>query len=146
MKILYAVLICASLFVATVASGGSGDPIEPKDLKYKISLTLGSKGTIQFKQRGNELIEPALVKDPDWKQPGIGVEFRKEPKFLALALRNSLAKALRYRAAIRLKGQKDYTETSLIAPIRSGLISYEAWQDPIEELVLFDFALTDEKL
>jgi hypothetical protein len=134
------------LFAAATAFATPGDRIEPKNLKYKIFLTLGSKGTVQFKQNGDRLTEPTLVKDPDWKQLGIGVEFRKEPKFLALALRNGLPKALRYRAAIRLKDRKEYVETSLIVPIRSGLISFEAWQDPIEELVLFDFKLTDEKV
>jgi hypothetical protein len=28
----------------------------------------------------------------------------------------------------------------------AGLVSFETWQEPIEELVLFDFKLTDEKL
>lgn len=65
---------------------------------------------------------------------------------MALKLTNGLPKALRYRAAIRIKGRKDYVETSLILPVMTGLVSYETWQDPIEELVLFDFKLTNEKL
>jgi len=146
MKTLHATSICVLLFVAGTGWAAPGDRIDTKALKDKVPLTLGSKGTVQFTQHGGKLADPKLIEDPNWKQPGIGVEFRKEPKFLALALRNGLAKPLRYRAAIRLNGSKDYIETSLIVPIRSGLISMEAWQEPIEELVLFEFALTDEKL
>jgi hypothetical protein len=138
--------ICVLLFVVGTGWAAPGDGIDTKALNYKISLTVGSKGTVQFKQNGDMLTEPKLIEDPNWKELGVGVEFHKEPKFFALALRNGLSKPLRYRAAIRLNGSKEYVETSLIVPIRSGLISMEAWQEPIEELILFDFALTDEKL
>ena len=133
------------LLCVTSALAAPHDRIDPKALKDKVSLKLGSKGTIQFKQNGDAFTEPTLVKDPDAKQPGIGVNFDKKPEFLALTLENRLPKALRYRAAIRLKGRKDYFETSLIVPIPPGLVSYETWQDPIEELILFEFKFTDEK-
>jgi len=132
--------------IAATALAASGDRIEAKDLKNKVSLTLGTKGTVQFKQKGDELSEATIAKDPEGKLPGIGVEFKKEPEFFALMLQNRLPKALRYRAALRLKGRKEYVETSLIVPVMAGLFSGESWQDPIEELVLFDFKLTDEKL
>lgn len=123
------------------------DPIKPDEIKEKISLTLGTKGIIQFKQEGNVLSAPVLAKEADPKQPGVSVEFGKQPEFLALNLKNLFPKALRYRAAIRLKGSKDFVETSLVLPVYAGLFSYETWQDPrIEELLLFDFKLTDEKL
>jgi hypothetical protein len=134
-----------TLLCTAAAPAAPRDRIDAKALKDKISLTLGTKGTIQFKQQGDALAEPKLVKDADEKQPGISVEFKKHPEFIALMLRNGLPKALRYRAAIRLKGREDYFETSLIVPVMAGLVSFETWQDPIEELVLFEFKLTDEK-
>lgn len=145
MKSLYVVAVSVSMLVAAGTSARPGDQIEPKKLKHKVWLTLGSEGTIQFKQQGDELTKPKLVKNADKDQPGIWVEFNKQPNFLGLALKHRFSKALRYRAAMRLKGEDFFTETNLIVPIRSGLISYEAWQDPIEELILFDFKLTDEK-
>ena len=134
------------LLCTAAAPAAPRDRIDPKDLKDKVSLTLGSKGTIQFKQQGDALIEAKLVKEPDEKQPGISVEFKKYPEFLALKLKNGLPKALRYRAAIRLKDSEDYVETSLILPVHAGIVGFETWKDPIEELILFDFKLTDEKL
>jgi hypothetical protein len=47
---------------------------------------------------------------------------------------------------MRLKVRKEYFETSLIVPVTVGIMGFETWQDPVEELVLFDFKLTDEKL
>ena len=121
------------------------DRVDLKELKLKVSLTLGSKGTIEFKQQGDGLTAATLIKSPHDKNPGISVEFTKQPEFFALTLQNQLPKALRYRAAVRLKGRKDFFETSLIVPVMAGLISSEIWADPIAELVLFDFNLTDEK-
>lgn len=144
MKTLGIIAVFTGLCFAS-ALAAPGDRIDAKDLKNKVTLTLGSKGTIQLKPLANALNEPTLIKDPDEKQPGISVEFKKEPDFLALNLKNRLPKALWYRAAVRLKGRKEYVETSLIVPVAAGLISFETWQDPIEELVLFDFRLTDEK-
>jgi hypothetical protein len=135
-----------TLLGTAISPATPGDQIDPKDFKDKVSLTLGTQGTIQFKQGGNTITSATLIKDPDQKQPGISVEFKKQPEFLNLMLKNGLPKALRYRAAIRMKGRKDYIETSLIVPVMAGLLSFETWQDPIEELILFDFKLTDEKL
>lgn len=135
-----------TLFLTAAALGAPGDRIAAKDLKGKISLHVGTKGTIQFKQQGDVLAEPMLVSDPDGNLPGVGVACQMEPKLFLLILRNRLSKALRYRAVVRLKGRSEFVETSLIVPVMTGLSSYESWQDPIEELVLFDFQLTDEKL
>jgi hypothetical protein len=133
------ILICAATVFAAPR-----DRIDPKDLKDKVSLTLGTKGTIQFKQQGDTLTEPKLVKAADEKTPGMSVEFKKDDQLLMLTVQNPFPKALRYRAAARLKGRKEYVETSII-PVMAGLLSFESWQDPIEELILFDFKLTDEK-
>jgi len=122
------------------------DSIDPATLKDKVSLALGAKGTIQFTRDGDTLTAPVLVKGAGQNQPGISVEFTKRPEFIALNLQNRLPKAIRYRAAVRLKGRKDFVETSLIVPVHAGLVSFETWQDPIEEIILFEFKLTDEKL
>ena len=42
------------------------------------------------------------------------------------------------------RGKTTYFETDIVT-IMAGLSDYESWEDPIEELVLFDFKLTDEK-
>jgi hypothetical protein len=139
-------IIAAVLLGAAVASAAPRDRIDPKDLKDTVSLKVGSKGVIQFKQQGDAITEPKLVQNADPKEPGVTVEFKKNENQLMLALQNQLPKALRYRAAIRLKGRREFVETSLIVPVMAGLYSFESWQDPIEELVLFDFKLTDEKL
>jgi hypothetical protein len=139
-------LIAAIVLLCAAAEAAPGDQIDPKEHKDAVSLTLGSKGVIQLKQEGGAITAATLIKDPDQKEPGIKVEFKKEPQFLALMLKNALPKSLRYRAAIRTKGSRQFFETSLIVPVTAGLLSYETWQDPIEELVLFEFKLTDEKL
>lgn len=146
--------ICFAL-AWTLASAASvysepGERIDPKSIKEKVSVTLGIKGTIQFRQQGNALTEPKLIKGGDDKTPGVGIEFKSSPfekdrPMLMLNVENHYPKVLRYRAAMRLKGRKDYVETSII-PVLAGLMSGESWIDPIEELLLFEFKLTDEKM
>ncbi|WP_395739149.1 hypothetical protein [Prosthecobacter sp.] len=138
-------LFAIALLGTAIVSAAPGDPIDPKTFKDTVSLPLGTQGTIQFKQEGAAITAATLVADPDGKLPGIRVDFKQQHEFLGLKVKNALTKALRYRAAIRLKGSKDFQETSLINPIMAGLLGYETWKDPIEELVLFDFKLTAEK-
>ena len=64
---------------------------------------------------------------------------------LLLTVENHYLKTLRYRVAMRLKGRKDYIETSIV-PVMAGIFSGESWVDPIEDIILFEFKLTDEKL
>ena len=132
------------LFCAAAAIAAPRDLIDPKDIKEKVSVTLATKGMIQFKQQGDILSEPKLVKNAAEDKPGISVELRQKDEILTLIVKNRFSKILRYRAAARLKGRKEYVETSIV-PVMAGLFSFENWQDPIEELILFDFKLTDEK-
>ena len=145
MNILRLIATVTCLLVVTVL-GAPGDRIDDQSLKNPIRLNLGAKGFILLKELPNGQQEATLVPARPGKQPGVSVELKKEPEFIALTLQNRLPKALRYRAAVRLKGSGAYVETSLIVPVTPGLFSFESWQDPIEELVLFDFKLTDEKL
>ena len=46
--------------------------------------------------------------------------------------------------AVQLTARRIGYQTSIV-PVKSGLFGIELWQDPIEELVLFDFKLTDGK-
>jgi hypothetical protein len=135
-------LTTAFIFVcAATAFAAPRDRIDPKALKDKVSLTLGTKGTIQFKRRGDSLTEPKLTKEAQSK-PGMGVEFKKEGQLLTLRVHNPFPKALRCRAAARLKGRREYLETGIF-PVMAGLSSGRSWEDPIEEFILFDFKLTD---
>jgi hypothetical protein len=140
----FTILTVLALLGTASVMAAPNDQIDVQAIKARITLHLGDKGLIQFKRDGNTLAEPKLIQSSDEKAPGVEVEFKKEPEFLMLNLKNRFPKGLFYRAAIRLKGRTDYVETSLITPVGAGLLSLESWQDLIEELVLFDFKLTDE--
>jgi hypothetical protein len=139
-------LLAAALsFLCTAAAlAAPRERIDPKSVRDKISLTLGTKGTIQFKQQGDMLTDPKLGDADDRGKPGMGVELKKEDKLFILVVQNRFPKGLRYRAAARLKGAEDFVETSVVR-VGARLSSFESWDDPIEEIILFDFKLTDEK-
>lgn len=142
--------LALALACAANAFSESGDRVFPEKLKDKISIRIGSKCAIEFKRDGHRLLEPKKTGTPDGKSPFIEVKFEKtgsvieERPMLMLTVQNHFPKVLRYRAAMRYKGRADYIETSIV-PVFAGIMSGESWVDPIEELVLFDFKLTDEK-
>jgi hypothetical protein len=138
-------LSCPALLIAMVMSADPPDKaIDPSTLKNKVTIGLDKKLAVQFRQKGDSLSDPKLVEKVVNDPPTVSFDFRKQDDMLILTTKNPFKKDLKFRAAARLKGRKEYFETSIV-PVKAGLFSFELWQDPFDELVLFDFKLVDEK-
>jgi len=116
----------------------------PATLKDKVNIILGDKAAVQFHMEGNTLSKPTTVAKPDDKTPTVTFDFSGKDKILTLITHNPYPKTLRFRALMRMKGRSTYVETTIL-PIPAKLMSGESWGDPIEDLILFDFKLSDEK-
>lgn len=136
-----AVLVLAA--VSTVCAAAD-DKLDPAKIKDKVKISVGEKLVVRFAQKDNTLSDPKTVKQAGTDPPTPVFDFNKLEDSLALTTKNPFPKDLKFRALMRLKGQKDYVETSIV-PVKSGLFGIELWQDPIEELVLFEFKLVDDK-
>jgi hypothetical protein len=136
----------AALLTAAVATAAAppDKPVDPSTIKDKVTIKLGQKLAVQFEQQGDALSRPRGVEKAADKPPTVTFDFRKQNDMLFLITRNPFAKDMKFRALARHEGRKDYLETSIV-PVKAGLLSFELWQEPIEELVLFDFKLLDEK-
>jgi hypothetical protein len=141
MKIASLLLIMAASIFAIPLSAETPNPATLKD---KINIVLGDKAAVQFHVEGDVLSKPTVVTKPDPKTPTVTFDFSKQDNILILATKNPFPKALKFRAMLRIKGRTNYVETNIL-PIMAGLSSYESWGDPIEDLILFDFKLTDQK-
>ena len=135
--------------VLLVAAGPSAaachaQTLDPAKLKDKVVIRVGQTLAVQFDRKGDALSRPKIVKAVVENPPTLSLDFRDQEKMLYLTAKNPFAKNLKYRALARHKGHKNYVETS-IAPVMAGLFGVEIWQEPIEELVLFDFKLVSEK-
>jgi hypothetical protein len=136
-------LFLSLLALATTMTALAADKeIDPTKLKDKVTIALGKKSAVQFQRKGNKLSAPKVVEKATDDPPTLTFDFRKQDDNLMLMSKNPFKKDLKFRAAMRLKGQKEYIETSIV-PVRAELLSFEVWGDPIEELVLFDFSLID---
>jgi tetratricopeptide (TPR) repeat protein len=113
------------------------------DIKNKFAIKLGDKFSVAFEEDGGVLKNPK-VSDAGTEQLGIEVEYRREKENWILITKNRFNRALRARCLARLKDYDTYFETDIL-PVPARLLSLESWQEPIDELVLFDFKLTDEK-
>lgn len=133
-------LICSALNTNIVVD----DPPDPSMLKDKVTIEVGKKSIIEFEQKNDALVNPKTVDKSSENPPTPSFEFTKKGDNLMLVTKNPYRKDMTFRALARLKGRKDYFETSIV-PVRSGLLSFEVWSDPIEELILFEFKLTDHQ-
>lgn len=131
------------LFLLLGGNALAGDAIDPRKLKDSITIAIGEKCEVQFEEKGDALLKPVKVTTPDAAKPLISLNFKNERDMPLLVIRNAFPRTLEFRAAMKLKGRKDYIETSIL-PVGSNMSNYESWSDPIEELVLFDFKLTNE--
>lgn len=119
-------------------------PPDPAKIEDSIRITLGKKLTVQFQADGNTLKKPVITEHPDAKQPVLSLDFSQQDGNAMLDIKNGFPKALHCRCLARLKGKTAWFETNIVT-IMAGLDDFESWGDPIEELVLFDFKLIDEK-
>ena len=126
--------------------GGAPKPktVDPAPIKEKLSIKLDQKLDVQFSRKGEAISGPKVVDKPQAGVPTVHIEFKKQDEGLMLATQNPFPKSLAFRALMRYKGRTSYVETSIV-PVGAGLFGIELWQDPIEELVLFDFKLVDDK-
>ena len=141
MKIASLLLIMAASMSATLLLAEAPNPATLKD---KINIVLGDKAVVQFHVEGDVLNQPKVVTKPDSKTPTVTFDFSKQDNILILATKNPFPKTLKFRVMMRMKGRTNYVETNIL-PIMAGLSSYESWGDPIEDLILFDFKLSDQK-
>jgi hypothetical protein len=132
------------LIAIPTALDARDDTPDPATLKDKVTIAVGKKLVVEFEQKGDALTHPKVVEKPGDKPPTPSFDFRRMGDNLILSTKNPFTKDLKFRALARLKGRKDYFETSIV-PVKTGLFGIELWQDPIEELILFDFKLTDAK-
>ena len=136
--------LAVALILLVGAPAPADDKVDPAKLKDKVSVAIGKNLAVRFEQAGDKLTRPKVLAEADDKSPTPSFSFRPMGDTLFLTTKNPYPRDLQFRALARLKGRKDYFETSIV-PVKSGLFGIEVWQDPIEELILFDFKLVGGK-
>jgi hypothetical protein len=135
-------LLCLALLVCGAGAFAQLPP-DPASLKDSVKITLGKKVAVKFDVDGDLLKKPVIVEKLDTRDAGIKLDFSRKQGMIMLAISNGLKKSLHCRCLARLKGKSTYFETSIVT-IGAGLDDFESWEDPIEELVLFDFKLVNQ--
>ncbi|HWB58711.1 MAG TPA: hypothetical protein VG733_04430 [Chthoniobacteraceae bacterium] len=138
-------LVLPVLFLLAAFRAFAADaPPDPATLTDAVRISIGKKLAVKFTMDRNALKNPVIVEKLGDKEAGITLDFKKDSGILMLDIHSALGKTLRCRCLARLWGKKTWFETDVV-PVMAGLDDMETWQDPIEEVVLFDFKLTDEK-
>lgn len=111
------------------------------DLTDKVQVQLGHQVQAEFKVTGDKLIAPTLIPVKAKRLNAVFLNFYSEKSNHILRLSHSFSRTMVARCLARLQGYDAYFETDIL-PVEVRSISPELWQEPIEELVLFDFKLT----
>jgi len=90
------------------------------------------------------LVEPKVGSAGTRKPNSVWLDFREDKQGRILFVSHSFSRSMQARCLARLKGYDTYFETDIL-PVPVKTINPEIWKEPIEELVLFDFKLTDSK-
>jgi len=109
-------------------------------IKDKVAIKPGRPIDVRFQREGDALSAPEVLAGAKDGAEAVHFDLSKEGRGRTLATRNPFSKNLVFRAAVRHEGRASFVETSIV-PVRAGLIGFELWREPIEELVLFDFKL-----
>jgi hypothetical protein len=120
--------------------------IDVSKIANSVRLSLGQNNVTAFDQRGDRLVNPRRVQGAQ-QRPVVTLKFFADDQtrgLIILQIENSYPRIVRYRAAVRLKGSRDFHETNTL-PLNPNVPVLEGWKGPFEEVVVFDLRLTDEK-
>jgi tetratricopeptide (TPR) repeat protein len=110
----------------------------------KVVIKFGEKLMVHFEVDGEQLINPTAAKGDRLGETSFTLDYHLRRGQRVLFLEHSFSKIIRVRCLARLKDQDAYFETDLL-PIPPHQLNPEAWSEPIEELVLFDFHFDGKK-
>src|SRR2546430_10492319 len=140
-------LLFVALFVASAPLFAEQEyqPIDVRSLRDKVFVRMHETVTFTFDQRGDHLINPRLVKGAQ-KQPTLTLKLIRSPRGLSdLFITSTFPKTLRYRSAAHFAGRQGFLTTKTY-PVYPKIMDAEGFPASIEEFVLFDFHLTDERV
>ena len=128
-------------------------------IKDKVRITLGEEFAVEFNgSDGDRLLQPSKSEGTDAKKAPVKIKLgvtsaspAPPPRDGAtrpfLTVENDFEKTLHFRALYRLKGGKAFFEIAEdMKPLPAGEVFNNCWgfDSPVEEVVLYDFKLSDE--
>jgi hypothetical protein len=144
--------LCAHPLAPGTARAG-----DPTHIPEKVIATIGEKFAIEFNRNGDKLTKPEKTKKAEAKKLSVEVELDlttcspfppPQPGATRpfLSIKNNFEKTLNVRAAVRMKGSKEYVEiVEEMRPIPAEEMFYRCWDfdTQVEEVILYEFKLSD---
>ena len=141
---------------AAVLVGPPPKAVDVALLTDSVSATLNRSLVIDLKSDGKRL-RPNRLDEPEANANTVRIKLaetmdspvpppRDGAKRPYLSIENRYGKTLRFRAAARLKGSKEFIEIDALGPVLAGETFNKCWgfDDLVEEVVVYDFSLLDK--
>jgi hypothetical protein len=133
--------------------------VDTTAIKHKLNFKLGDEFSIEFKRDGDRLTDLSASKDAEARKGKVKVKFEVTtaspgvpPRAGAtrpyLEMENGFEKTLHFRALVRMKGSKEFFEVpEAREPLPAGESFIQCWDfdSAVEEVILFEFQLTDKR-
>lgn len=118
-------------------------PTHPDQIETKLLVKSGEKVCASFELNGDTVEKITVLKTTDDETPHFDADFTSNKDNIVTAIiHHTFPKTIRYRCLARNKGSKTWYESNMI-PAPPNFQNGETWTG-VEEIVLFDFKLTDE--
>lgn len=128
-----------------------------KDVKHRIVAAPGEEFMVEFQRDGDQITNPSKTKQVQVENLSIKVKLgltsespfpppRDGAKRPYLSVENNFGKTLHFRAMVRMKGARKYSEIAEgIEPVEAGAVMHKCWDfdTEVEEVVLYHFKLSD---
>ena len=114
----------------------------PPEKPNTVLIHPGEELYVKFEESGTALKLVSVSKEKnDQAQLIMKMDpFDKKEGMLMLKVQSKFKKTMIYKAEMRLLSKNRRQETSVV-PLLAGLMSFESWPHPIEELALYGFEL-----
>jgi hypothetical protein len=130
--------------LSTALAQSEYPPVDVHSLQDKISVRMHQTTRFVFDQRGDRLLNPRPVPGRQ-KQPSVMLQLTNEVGGMnTLLISSTYPNMLRCRGAAHFKGKSGFVTTGAYTVNRKDPTA-ERFQDSIEEFVIWDLRLTNER-
>ena len=140
-------LLFVALFAASAPLFAEQEyqPIDVRSLRNKVSVRMNETVRFTFDQRGDHLVNPRVVNAAQ-KRATLTLKLIRSPRGLSdLFITSTFPKTLRFRCAAHFAGRPGFLTTKT-HPVYPKIMDAEGFFASVEEFVLFDFHVTDERV
>jgi hypothetical protein len=124
------------LLASTLAHAQTGSPLDI------VTVKTGDEVWVTFTQSGTELTRPVALTSSPGPSSVVTIKLERTGPMRTLYITNGFAQPMRCKARVRFRGRAEHMEHEM-GPIGAEEENVMTFNNPVEEIVLFEFRLLE---